>query len=65
MLRSSNDLESTQGFNIKVKQRSDGRFEAMSPTVRTIPPTVANSSQIATAQHSDKLRRLVGEGKIR
>lgn len=65
MLRSSNDLDSDQGFTIRVKQRADGRFQADAPSARSVPPTVANSSQIATAQHSDKLRVLVRQGKLR
>jgi len=65
MLRSSNDLTSWQGFSIKVSQRPDGRFEATSKDLnaRHVPPTVANSVQIATAMHSDKLRSALNKGE--
>jgi len=64
MLRSSNDLTSTQGFSIKVSQRQDGRYVATSKDInaRHIPPTVANSPSIATAMHSDKLRSALARG---
>jgi hypothetical protein len=64
MLRSSNDQTQNQSFTIKVKQRPDGRFEATSPNAPKVPPTVANSLQVASAQHGDRLHELHKNGKL-